>query len=155
MKKLLIILTFSFAAVVSLSAQNVQKLFQKYMDDERFEYIFRKGSNIGEDFKDKNVGDEYKYNFLSVMEETSKEMLMLESQNSSFVAHFLKELNDAIDKDNYEMVSKVRQKKNSVGTYFQRDTKKSNKVVIIKDGNKRITIIWKRYRALSKKRRLG
>lgn len=141
MKKTVSILAIFLIIAAAASAQSIEKLFDKYQDDERFQYIYQKKAGQFDALEDMNEG----FNEHQKMNSNGKKMLVLNGDDESFADKFTKEIQKAIQSDKYENTSLVRTGKNRVEKYFLK-TKKGdiNKISFIRNpGN--ITLIWYSY----------
>ena len=104
----------ALAFVTTLSAQQLEKLFDKYMEDERFNYVYQKKASMMDKFAD-----------LGNMETWGTDKSLDES--------FTQEVKNALQADKYEEVSIVRNGKNRVETYERKSDKGLSKVSFIKN----------------------
>ena len=140
MKRIFAITTM-LLVIAAASAQNIEKLFDKYQDDERFQYIYQKKAGKFDSLEDLNEGSG---DHLS-MNSNGKKMLVLTGKDVSFADEFTKEISRAIDSDKYENTSLVRTGKTRVEKYFRKTAKGGvEKISFIRNpGN--ITLIWYSY----------
>lgn len=162
MKKNLLILFLVTAFAASVSAQQLEKLFDKYMEDERFTYIYKKGgsfdkSNESGKLKDMkmildkptNGGSFGKPNEPSnpqvMIPDINLEEKMLSLQtdsiDKSMNESFTREVDNALKADKYEQVSIVRNGKNRVEKYEKKTDKGIANVSFIKNP-KNVMIKW-------------
>ncbi len=145
MKKTATILCLLLAFAATASAQQLEKLFNKYMEDERFNYIYQRSESTGQLLKD---WDEYLQN--SSLTHLGKQMLMLQSAATSLEDSFTREVGNALKADKFEQTSLVRNGKNRVETYEKRVGNRLSKVSFIKNpGN--VMITWEEYEFKKKK----
>lgn len=140
MKKILSILSLATLFVAAASAQQLEKLFEKYMEDERFNYIYQKKANLMDRIND-HAGDIDVF----VMEKSStslgRQMLTLNSADKSLGDSFTREVDNALKADKYEQISIVRKGKNRVETYEKTTGKGKARVSFIKNpGNIMVTL---------------
>lgn len=139
MKKILTIMFMVLAFGTTLSAQQLEKLFDKYMEDERFKYVFQKRANMMDRTPDLGnmEGLITEKSFVS----SSRQMLTLNSTDLVLDENFTREIEQALKSDKYEQVSIVRNGKNRVETYEKRNDKEMLKVSFIKNpGNIFLTL---------------
>ncbi|MFA7493173.1 MAG: hypothetical protein WCZ43_06640 [Proteiniphilum sp.] len=134
---MLITLVFSAAA----SAQQIEKLFDKYMEDERFTYIYKKGLTNNTDLEN-TITNALK---TSKRKENEK-MLVLNAANESFQRDFLAEVDKALETDKFENTSYVRNgKANRVSEYLRKSSGKLEEVQVIKNSGGNIVLKWETY----------
>lgn len=139
MKKILSILFLATVFVAGASAQQLEKLFDKYMEDERFNYIYQKRASSMDRLSDMKNFD------LMVLDKSTtslgRQMLTLNSADKSLDESFTREVENALKADKYEQVSIVRNGKNRVDTYEKPTDKGIAKVSFIKNpGNIVLTL---------------
>ena len=134
---MLITLVFSAAA----SAQQIEKLFDKYMEDERFTYIYKKGLTNNIDLENTIT------NALNTSKRKENEkMLVLNAANESFQRDFLAEVDKALETDKFENTSYVRNgKANRVSEYLRKSSGKLEEVQVIKNSGGNIVLKWETY----------
>ena len=140
MKKILSILFLATVFVAGASAQQLEKLFEKYMEDERFNYVYQKKPSTLDRWSDM-AGN------LDVMildkstTSLGRQMLTLNSADKSLDESFTREVDNALNADKYEQISIVRNGKNRVETYEKTTDKGIAKVSFIKNpGNIMVTL---------------
>lgn len=140
MKKLLSIILMMLAFSAVASAQQIEKLFDKYMEDERFNYIYQMKQGKLERYED--FGKAYDEHLK--MESDGKRMLTLNSKDEALAGQFTREVDNALKADKYENTSLVRNGKNRVEEYYRKSNKGVDKISFIKNpGN--IIIVWNAY----------
>lgn len=138
MKKILSILMLAFAFTAAASAQQIEKLLDKYMEDERFNYIFQKRAGMMDRMSDMNM-DVYVLN--QSRTSLGRQMLTLNASDKSLEEQFTKEVDNALKADKYEQISIVRNGKNRVETYEKTTDKGISRVSFIKNpGNIVLTL---------------
>lgn len=138
MKKILSIAMLVFAFAAAASAQQIEKLLHKYMEDERFNYIFQKRAGIMDRMSDMNM-DVYVLN--QSRTSLGRQMLTLSASDKSLEEQFTKEVDNALKADKYEQISIVRNGKNRVETYEKTTDKGISRVSFIKNpGNIVLTL---------------
>ena len=139
MKKMLSILFMVAAFAASASAQQLEKLFDKYMEDERFNYVYQKKPSTLDQLD--NMGN---LNVTILNKSTTslgRQMLTLNSADKSLDESFTREVENALKADRYEQVSIVRNGKNRVESYEKTTDKGIAKVSFIKNpGNIMVTL---------------
>lgn len=130
MKKLfsVMLITMAFSAVAS--AQQVEKLFDKYMEDIRFQYIYD-GSDI-----DKKEGKWIN---------NGQKMLTLNAAKGDLVKSFSEEVNAAIKADGYKHTTFVRNGTNRVSNYIKETANKKEELTVIQNNETHIMFIWEAY----------
>lgn len=141
MKRIFTIATMLCIISAAASAQSIEKLFDKYQDDERFQYIYQKKAGKFDALEDMNEG----FTEHTAMVSDGKKMLVINDNKESFADSFTKEVLDAIKADKYENTSLVRTGKNRVEKYFRKTSKGGvEKISFIRNtGN--VTLIWYSY----------
>ncbi|MDO5523394.1 MAG: hypothetical protein Q4G48_05045 [Bacteroidia bacterium] len=141
MKKILSILFMSAIFVAAASAQQIERLFDKYQEDERFNYIYQKRPSVMDRLNDANTS----YLDIMILNKTTaslgRQMLTLNSADKSLEDSFTREVENALNADKYEQISIVRNGKNRVETYEKITDKGTAKVSFIKNpGNIMVTL---------------
>lgn len=140
MKKFLSILFLATVFVATTSAQQLEKLFDKYMEDERFTYVYQKKSNTWDRINDMG-GNIDAMVFDKTAISLGRQMLTLKSADKSLEESFTREVKNALKADKYEQVSIVRNRKNRVETYEKNTPAGIAKVSFIKNpGNIVVTL---------------
>ena len=139
MKKIFSILLMALAFAATASAQQLERLFDKYMEDERFNYIYQKKASTFDRLNDMGNLD------ISVWDKSTtslgRQMLTLNSADKSLEESFTREVQNALKADRYEQVSIVRNGKNRVDSYEKITDKGTSKVSFIKNpGNVVLTL---------------
>ncbi len=130
MKKLFSIMLITLAFSAAASAQQVEKLFDKYMEDVRFQYIYD-GSDI-----DKKEGKWIN---------KGQKMLTLNRAETSLVKSFSDEVNAAIKTDGYKQTTFVRNGTNRVSNYEKETVNKKDELTVIQNNETHIMFIWESY----------
>lgn len=130
MKKLFSIMLITLAFSAAASAQQVEKLFDKYMEDVRFQYIYD-GSDI-----DKKEGKWIN---------KGQKMLTLNRAETSLVKSFSDEVNAAIKTDGYKQTTFVRNGTNRVSNYEKETPGKKDGLTVIQNNETHIMFIWESY----------
>lgn len=154
MKKLFSIMLITLAFSAAASAQQIEKLFGKYMEDERFNYIYKKGSTgsvlNGTDLENLKT-DAFNIRFKSDRNKENEKMLILNSSNESFQKSFLAEVDKALEADKFENTSYVRNGKNNrVSEYIRKSSGTLEEVQLIKNGSGNILLKWETYTVKNK-----
>lgn len=131
MKKMTTTMLMLFAFIVSASAQQIEKIFDKYMEDERFQYIYD-GSDLH-----KMSEEGFKNN--------GQKMLMLNVAEANLMESFSDEVQKAVKADGYKNSTYVRHSKNKVMGYVKETVTRKDEVMIIQNGNENIMVIWESY----------
>ena len=130
MKKLFSIMLITLAFSAAASAQQVEKLFDKYMEDVRFQYIYD-GSDI-----DKKEGKWIN---------KGQKMLTLNRAEAGLVKLFSDEVNAAIKTDGYKQTTFVRNGTNRVSNYEKETVSKKDELTVIQNNETHIMFIWESY----------
>ncbi|OJV82691.1 MAG: hypothetical protein BGO34_17385 [Bacteroidia bacterium 44-10] len=130
MKKLFSIMLITLAFSAAASAQQVEKLFDKYMEDVRFQYIYD-GSDI-----DKKEGKWIN---------KGQKMLTLNRAETGLVKSFSDEVNAAIKTDGYKQTTFVRNGTNRVSNYEKETVNKKDELTVIQNNETHIMFIWESY----------
>lgn len=133
-------MVFAFAATIS--AQQIEKIFDKYQEDERFQYVYKKGSN-STSFNNLNFGDVFDGERTGKM--INKKMLILNTKEVNFEKSFTNEVDNALKSDKYENISYVRNGKNRVSEYYRETSRGIDKVQFIDNGSNNILLVWRSY----------
>lgn len=130
MKKLfsIMLVTLAFSAVAS--AQQVEKLFDKYMEDVRFQYIYD-GSDM-----DKKEGKWIN---------KGQRMLTLNAPKDDLVKSFSDEVTAAIQADGYKHTTFVRNGTNKVSNYIKETATSKEELTVIQNNNTHIMFIWESF----------
>ena len=132
MKKIISTLFLATVFVAAASAQQLEKLFDKYMEDERFNYVYQKKASKYDRLSDMggNV-DIMMFDRSNVS--LGRQMLTLNSADKSLQDSFTREVDNALKADKYEQISIVRNGKNRVESYEKVTDKSTAKVSFIKN----------------------
>ncbi|WP_298648047.1 hypothetical protein [uncultured Proteiniphilum sp.] len=149
MKKLFSIMLITLAFSAAASAQQIEKLFDKYMEDERFNYIYKKGSAgsiLNRTDMENLKTDAFNIHFKSDRNKENEKMLILNSSNESFQKSFLAEVDKALETDKFENTSYVRNgKSNRVSEYVRKSSGTLEEVQVIENGSGNIVLKWEIY----------
>jgi hypothetical protein len=127
----------------TVSAQQIEKIFEKYQEDERFQYIYQKKENKYDRYDD--YGDSSNEKIYSSMVSDGRKMLTLNTKDKSFAEIFKKEINQALEADKFENTSYVRTgKDNKVAKYYRITNKRADKVTLILNSDT-VMVIWSAY----------
>lgn len=144
MKKITTILCLLFAVATTASAQQLEKLFNKYMEDERFNYVYQKRPSVMDRLNDTNTDYLSTITIYKTNESLGRQMLTLNSADAALEDSFSKEVENALKADKYEQVSIVRNGKNRVEKYEKKNGNRLSKVSFIKNpGN--VMVSWTEY----------
>ena len=121
----------TLAFVTTISAQQLEKLFDKYMEDERFNYVYQKKTSMMDRLTD--LGNVETWGIDKSHTSTGRQMITLNSTDKSLDESFTQEVKNALQADKYEQVSIVRNGKNRVETYERKSDKGISKVSFIKN----------------------
>ncbi len=149
MKKITTILCLLFVVAATVSAQQLEKLFDKYMEDERFNYVYQKRPSVMDRLNDINEVYSSTVTIYNTSESLGRQMLTLNSADAALEENFSKEVVNALKADKYEQVSIVRNGKNRVEKYEKKTGNRLSKVSFIKNpGN--VMVSWNEYETKKK-----
>lgn len=140
MKKLLIILAALLTVTAYTRAQTLESLFEKYADDERFEYVsVGKGMmNMASAF-----GGMAKDNKDIMSKMRSVKILTLNAGNDAPIMKiFGKELKEVIDNGNFETAVEARDKGDKVHIYYRFRSKDNADMLIVSKEKTELSLIW-------------
>jgi len=139
MKKI-IFLVLAFFAVTAANGQTLQKFFDKYADDERFQYVSINNGLMNMASVLGGVAKEEK-KMMSKMQ--NMKILTLEGDTeSSFVKSVFNELNTIVENGNFETVVEVREKGERVNIYYRIVGENNADMLIITKEKGEFTCIW-------------
>lgn len=140
MKKITTLCAVLFLIITVTEAQTLQSLFQKYADDERFEYVsVGKGmmnfaSSLGGIAKnDKAMMS--KMRGIKILSLTSKE-------DASLMKSFTKDVNDVLENGNFEVAVEARDKGERVQIFYRISGTDNADMLIITKEKGEFNIIW-------------
>lgn len=138
-----IITTFALLCIIAVAtkAQTLQSIFDKYAEDERFEYVsVGKGMmNMANAFGAMGGAGQA----MPDMQNGTTKILTLKSDAESSISKTIeKELAKAISNGNYETVVETREKGEKVHIYSRNSGKDQAETVIISREKKELSIIW-------------
>jgi len=131
MKKFTTTLLLVFALIGSAAAQQIEKIFDKYMDDERFQYIYD-GSNMDE-VNEKGLKN------------NGQKMLMLNVADTGLIKTFSGEVQEAVKVEGYKTTTYVRHSTNKIQGYTKETTGRKDEVTFIQNGNENVMLIWESF----------
>ena len=139
MKKI-IFLVLAFFAVTAASGQTLQKFFDKYADDERFQYVSINNGLMNMASVLGGVAKEEK-KMMSKMQ--NMKILTLEGDSeSSFVKSVFNELNTIVENGNFETIVEVREKGERVNIFYRIVGENNADMLIITKEKGEFTCIW-------------
>lgn len=142
MKKIFSIMLITLVFSAAASAQQIEKIFNKYMEDERFTYIYRKGSADNTELENRLTSA---FN-ISKRNKENEKMLVLNSTDENFQKNFLAEVDKALEADKFENTSYVRNgKDNRVSEYIRKSSVKQEEVHVIKNSDGNTVLKWETY----------
>lgn len=139
MKKVFLVTIMTLFVALS-QAQTLQKFFDKYADDERFQYVsINRGlMNMASVF-----GGMAKDEKRMMAKMHSLKILTLENSNNSSLSNtILNELNSIIDKGNFETAVEVREKGERVNIYYRITGQDDADMLIVTKEKNEFTCIW-------------
>ncbi|MDD4971634.1 MAG: DUF4252 domain-containing protein [Paludibacter sp.] len=139
MKKIMTLLAV-FLLVAASQAQTLQSFFDKYGNDERFEYVsVGKGMmNIGHAF-----GGNKKDNNEMMSKMKSVKILTLNADaNSTLMKSVVSELDQVVEKGNFETAVEARDKGERVHIYYRFTGKDNADMLIVTKEKGEFSLIW-------------
>lgn len=131
MKKMTATMLLIVAFIGTAAAQQIEKIFDKYMEDERFQYIYD-GSDTGE------VNE-------NGLKNNGQRMLMLNAADAGLIKSFSDEVLEAVKADGYKNSTYVRYRTNKVQGYTKVTAARKDEVTLIQNGNENVMLIWETY----------
>ncbi|MEN6589097.1 MAG: hypothetical protein ABFC30_05530 [Proteiniphilum sp.] len=131
MKKFTTTLLLVFALIGSAAAQQIEKIFDKYMEDERFQYIYD-GSDADE-VNEKGLKN------------NGQKMLMLNAADAGLMKSFFSEVQEAVKAEGYKTTTYVRHSTNKVQGYTKETAGRKDEVTLIQNGNENVMLIWESF----------
>lgn len=140
MKKVITMVVTLFLIAMTTEAQSLQKFFDKYADDERFQYVsVNKGMiNMG------NVlGGIAKADQKSFSKMNGIKILTLEASNeSTIMKSVLQEIDRIVESGNFESAVEVRDKGERVNIYYRVIGTDNADMIIITKERSELNCIW-------------
>ncbi len=140
MKKMIILIAALLMAFVAGQAQTLQSFFDKYGNDERFQYVsVGKGMmNMASAFGGMAKNDK---DMMSKMK--GVKILTLESDaGSAIMQSVVRELDQIIDKGNFETAVEVRDKGQRVNIYYRVTGNDNADMLIVTKEKNEFNLIW-------------
>jgi hypothetical protein len=140
MKKLMTIVAALFLIAAVNQAQTLQGLFDKYGDDERFEYVsVGKGMmNMATAFGGKGANDKE----MMAKMKGIKILTLQANSESPLMKSVEKELKEIIDAENYETAVEARDKGERVHIYYRVSGKDNSEMLIVSKEKGELSLIW-------------
>ncbi len=140
MKKGIILVVSLFMLTAAMQAQSLQKFFDKYADDERFQYVsVSKGiMNMASVFGGLAKDEE---KVMSKMQGL-KILTLEESEDSALMTKVLNELNKIVEEGNFESAVEVREKGNRVRILFRVSGSDNADMLIVTREKNQFSCIW-------------
>lgn len=140
MKKILTLVASLFIFVAASQAQSLQKFFDKYGDDERFQYVsVSKGlMNMASVFGGLAKDDK---KMMSKMQGL-KILTLEENTESTFSKSVLKELYQIIENGNFETAVEVRDKGERVHIYYRISGNDDADMLLVTRDKSELSCIW-------------
>lgn len=139
MKKIMTLVAALFIVAVS-QAQTLQALFDKYSDDERFEYV-----SVGKGMMNmaSSFGGIVKNDKEMMSKMKSIKILSLEGEsNASLMKSVLHDLDQVVDKGDFESGVEVRDKGERVNIYYRITGKDNAEMLIVTKEKGEFSLIW-------------
>lgn len=140
MKKLLLLIVVFVASAASMQGQTLQKFFDKYADDDRFQYVsINKGMmNMASVFGGMAKNEKQMMSKMNALR-----ILTLEGgANASFYNTVENELRAIIEKGNFETAVEVREKGERVNIYYRVTGQDDADMLIVTKERNEFTCIW-------------
>lgn len=140
MKKLITMVAALFFLAMAAQAQTLQKFFDKYGDDERFQYVsVNKGMmNMASVF-----GGLAKDEKRMMQKMQGIKILTLDADmESAFAKSFMRELNAVVEGGNFESAVEVRDKGERVNIYYRVTGADNADMLIINKSRREFSCIW-------------
>lgn len=140
MKKLITMVAALFVLTMAAQAQTLQKFFDKYGDDERFQYVsVNKGMmNMASVF-----GGLAKDEKRMMQKMQGIKILTLDADmESAFAKSFMKELNALVEGGNFESAVEVRDKGERVNIYYRVTGVDNADMLIVNKSRREFSCIW-------------
>ncbi len=125
---------------ITTQAQTLKSLFNKYSNDERFEYVSvgRGMLTMGKIFGDT---DEEKQPVLSKIK-SLKILTLTDGFDDTLQKEVLKELDEVINTGNFETLLEVRDKTERVNIYIQSTASNDTDMLVANKDDYELSIIW-------------
>lgn len=140
MKKLLLLIVVFVASAASMQGQTLQRFFDKYADDDRFQYVsINKGMmNMASVFGGMAKNEKQMMSKMNALR-----ILTLEGgANASFYNTVENELRAIIEKGNFETAVEVREKGERVNIYYRVTGQDDADMLIVTKERNEFTCIW-------------
>ena len=129
-----------FLMVTAIQAQNLQSLFEKYSDDERFTYVTVGNGMLNMAFA---FGGNSKNNKEMMSKMKSIKILSLESEaNSVIMKSVLHDLDKIVEAGNFETAVEARDKGERVHIYYRIAGKENADMLIVTKEKGELSLIW-------------
>jgi HSP20 family molecular chaperone IbpA len=140
MKKGFILIVSLFMLTAAMQAQSLQKFFDKYADDERFQYVsVSKGiMNMASVFGGMAKNEK---EVMSKMQGL-KILTLVQNDDSALMTKVLSELNQIVEEGNFESAVEVREKGNRVRILFRVSGSDNADMLIITREKGEFSCIW-------------
>lgn len=138
MKKIILLVAVLFITVAS-QAQTLQSLFEKYSENENFEYVSVGGNGMtvasanGNVAKSKNTGSKKK---------TTKILTLKAAADSQIMKAFEKDLNAVLEAGKFETTLETRSKGESTHIYFRSLGNGNADQLIVAKTKSELSLIW-------------
>lgn len=140
MKKLMVFIAALFIFVAANQAQTLQSLFEKYGEDERFEYV-----SVGKGMmKMGGLFGGIAKNDKEMMHKMQKiRILTLEADaNSQLMKSVVSDLDKVVDEGNFETAVEVRDKGERVNIYYRVIGEDNADMLIVTKEKNEFSVIW-------------
>lgn len=141
MKKLITLTLLLVIGIAGVQAQSIQKLFDKYMEDERFSYVSvgQGAMNMAAAFIPKDDGKAKG----AISKMTGVKILSLENgSDEKLIKSVMNDLDRIIKKENFEALAETRSKGERMNIYFQTTGKDNSEMLIVTQEEGEMNIIW-------------
>ncbi|NDV47825.1 DUF4252 domain-containing protein [Paludibacter sp. 221] len=140
MKKTMILAAFLILVAATANAQTLKSLFDKYGNDERFEYVsIGKGMlTMAQLFGDTDDED------MEVLSKIKglKVLTLTDGFDDTLQKTVLEELNTVLEAGNFETLVEVRDKDERVNIYTQTSKKDETDMLVVTKDSSELNMIW-------------
>ncbi len=140
MRKILTLVAVMLLFVATNQAQTLEKLFDKYADDERFEYV-----SIGNGMMNMAAalgGLEKKDKAIAAKMKGIKILTLKSNPESALWKNLDKELKAVLNAGNFESAVETREKGEKVNIYYRFGEKEKSDMLIVTQEREEFSLIW-------------
>jgi hypothetical protein len=126
---------------LSAYSQDISKVFEKYIDDERFSYISL--GKVGTGIAASIIGHLDNENQSMMLDMENMKILTLENdQPDKLYDSFTKDIDKAITSGHYEILAEIRDKGDRVNVYKRTDKHDNAEMLAVMRDKEEVTVIW-------------